>query len=47
VPTVTSVAARCPALVETVEEINLSGRGRQYDPLVPHRLDGARGEEVA
>jgi hypothetical protein len=26
------------ALVETVEEINLSGRGRQYDPLIPHRL---------
>jgi hypothetical protein len=26
------------ALVETVEEINLSGRGRQHDPLIPHRL---------
>jgi hypothetical protein len=26
------------ALVETVEEINLSGRGRQPDPLIPHRL---------
>jgi hypothetical protein len=26
------------ALVDTVEEINLSGRGRQVDPLIPHRL---------
>jgi hypothetical protein len=26
------------ALVDTVEEINLSGRGGQYDPLIPHRL---------
>jgi hypothetical protein len=26
------------ALVETVEEINLSGRGRQHDPLISHRL---------
>ena len=26
------------ALVDTVEEINLSGRGRQHDPLIPHRL---------
>jgi hypothetical protein len=26
------------ALVETVEEINLSGRGRQQAPLIPHRL---------
>lgn len=26
------------ALVDTVEEINLSGRGRQCDPLIPHRL---------
>jgi uncharacterized membrane protein len=26
------------ALVQTVEEINLSGRGRQPDPLIPHRL---------
>lgn len=26
------------ALVETVEEINLSGCGRQHDPLIPHRL---------
>jgi hypothetical protein len=26
------------ALVETVEEINLSGRGRQHDPLIPHRI---------
>jgi hypothetical protein len=26
------------ALVETVEEINLSGRGRQHDPLIPHRV---------
>jgi hypothetical protein len=41
VPTVTSVAAGHPALVETVEEINLSGRGRQYDPLVVHRLEVA------
>lgn len=26
------------ALVDTVEEINLSGRGGQHDPLIPHRL---------
>jgi hypothetical protein len=26
------------ALLETVEEINLAGRGRQHDPLIPHRL---------
>jgi hypothetical protein len=26
------------ALIDTVEEINLSGRGRQPDPLIPHRL---------
>jgi hypothetical protein len=26
------------AFVQTVEEINLSGRGRQPDPLIPHRL---------
>jgi hypothetical protein len=26
------------ALVDTVEEINLSGRGGQHDPLIPNRL---------